>query len=141
MNWAWCLRFLDLAHVIAMNSKDPSTRVGAVIANDKKLVVGMGFNGFPRGVVDSAERYNSREEKYPRIVHAEVNAILNAVAAVQGCSLFGTHFPCTDCAKVIIQSGIGHVITPAPSADMLDRWGRSFDITKSMFEEAGVDVM
>src|SRR5690349_10218483 len=123
MNASWCIKFLDLAHHVAMWSKDPSTQVGAVIANDMKLVVGIGYNGFPRGVDDDPRRYKDREAKYPRIVHAEVNAILNAVSSVAGCTLYCTHYPCNECAKTIIQAGIGAICSPKPSDDMLSRWG------------------
>lgn len=142
MNASWYVKFLDLAHHVASWSKDPSTQVGAVIANDRKLVVGIGFNGFPRGVVDLPERYNNRDEKYPRVVHAEVNAILNATSSVRDCSLFCTSICCAECAKIIVQSGIIRVVTPEVDPDIVTRpWMASYEIVLSMFKEAGVELI
>jgi dCMP deaminase len=80
----WDRRFLDLAKQVSTWSKDPSTQVGAILVNDLKQVVGMGYNGFPRGVHDWQERYDDREIKYPMVVHAEVNAIIQAGHAGTG---------------------------------------------------------
>ena len=80
----WQRRFFDLARLIATWSKDPSSQVGAVIVDDKKRIVSVGFNGLPMGVEDTAERLNVRELKYELIVHAEANAILTAPKSVSG---------------------------------------------------------
>lgn len=135
----WDARFLSLAAHVAMWSKDPSTKVGAVVVDDLRRVVGTGYNGFPRGVLDMEDRYADREKKYPRVVHAEVNAILNAVASVRGCTLYVTPLPtCERCAGVIIQSGIRRVVVP--NLIVMDRWSASWEIALEMYQEAGVMV-
>lgn len=138
MRKLWIDRMLALADHISSWSKDPSTKVGAVIADPyKKTVLGMGYNGFPRKVVDDDGRYSDREQKYAMVVHAEVNAILNAVTSVRSGVLFCTYPPCSECAKYIIQAGIRHVI----AYKVLDeRWRKSFETTKIMCTEAGVDI-
>jgi dCMP deaminase len=108
----WHQRFFDLAKHVAQWSKDPSTKVGAVIVNDRRIVIGVGYNGFPRGVLDHEDRYNDRPTKYAHVVHAELNAIFNATESVQGCTLYVTLAPCNECAKAIIQSGITSVWSP-----------------------------
>ena len=85
----WNQRFLNLAKHVSSWSKDPSTKVGAVIADpETKIVVGMGYNGFPRFVDDTEERYNDRPTKYKFVVHAELNAILNSNKSVRGCEIY-----------------------------------------------------
>jgi dCMP deaminase len=134
--------FLTLAKFWAeLKSKDPSTKVAAVIADDKKRIVGMGYNGFPRGVEDNPERYHDREIKYKYVVHAEVNAILNAVKSVEGCTLYCYPLPtCSECAKVIIQSGIKRVVFPKDS-NVDKNWTESFNFAYQMYSEAGVEVL
>jgi dCMP deaminase len=134
----WGLRFLQLAEHISKWSKDPSTKIGTVIVNDLKLVIGMGFNGFPRGVYDRAERYAVREEKYKRVVHGEVNAILNSVdpKGLRGATMYQWPIPpCNECAKLIIQVGIKTIISGNKD---IDRWRDSIQTTNEMFEEAMV---
>src|ERR1700722_2700699 len=87
-NMKWDIRFLELAKHISNWSKDPSTKVGAVLVNDLKQVVGMGYNGFARGVQDTDERLNDRETKYKLVVHAEVNAIIQAGHAARNSTLY-----------------------------------------------------
>jgi len=128
----WDQRGLDLAQHIASWSKDPSTKVGAVVMDHKHRVLGVGYNGFPRRIEDDSRLHN-KEEKYPRVVHAEVNAILNS--AKGGVSLYCTHFPCADCAGFIIQAGITTVISVSVN---LPAWGESQEIAHQMFTEAGV---
>ena len=99
----WDRRFLELAHHISTWSKDPSTQVGAVLVRDGNIVIGMGYNGFARGVYDTEERYSDRETKYKLVVHAEINAILMAGAAARGATLyvypsFALPPICVDCA-------------------------------------------
>jgi dCMP deaminase len=110
----WDARFYDLAKHISTWSKDPSTKVGAVIVNDLKQVVGIGYNGFPRGILDSESRYSERGTKHLFVVHAERNALDNAFTDVRGCSMYITHFPCNECMKSILQRGIKRVIVPKP---------------------------
>jgi deoxycytidylate deaminase len=84
----WDRRFLELAKQVSTWSKDPSTQVGAVLVNYLDQVVGMGYNGFPRGVEDSEERLNNRELKYQIVVHAEVNAVIQAGKEADGSTLY-----------------------------------------------------
>lgn len=137
-NDRWTRRFFALAEHIAQWSKDPSTQVGAVIVDELRRVIATGYNGFPRGVVDSADRYADRALKYPMIVHAEANAILTAVANVKGATLIATMPPCAECAKLIIQSGIRCVVAPKLSND---RWTDSTRHAMTMFSEAGVTMV
>lgn len=135
----WNQRFMELAQHVAGWSKDPSTQVGAVIVNDNKQVLGLGYNGFPRGVHDCAERYNNRETKLLFVAHAERNALDNA-ASVEGATLYSTLFPCTECAKGIIQRGIKTVVTTAPYDEAQSK-RFNFETSKMMFDEAGVELL
>ena len=134
----WDARFLDMAALVATWSKDPSTKVGAVITRGK-FVVSLGFNGHPSGVEDSVARLHDREQKYRTIIHAEMNAILSARQPIDGCTLYVVPFmPCSNCGAVIVQSGIKRVITLENNNE---RWQESFDITRTIFAEAGVDLI
>lgn len=141
MNDKWKLRYLRLArHWARECSKDPSTQVGAVIVDDKRVVVGLGYNGFPRGVPDYPERYADRELKYPRVVHAEPNAILNSTSlkSLVGATMFvWPFFTCNECAKLIIQAGIRHIVAP-DSDKALARWGAAHTTAKEMYDEVGL---
>ena len=110
----WDEYFMGLAHLSAKRSKDPSTQVGAVIVNEEKRVVGVGYNGFPYGCEDDEFPWNRDGDllntKYPYVVHAELNAILNSIQKLSGCTLYVSLFPCNECAKAIIQSGISHIV-------------------------------
>ena len=132
----WDQRFLSLAAVVAEWSKDPSTKVGAVIVDDDRRILGLGYNGFPRGVKDTPELYEDRDEKYPRVIHAEVNALVNATANLVGATIYCTHFCCSSCAGLIIQKKLRRVVTPPPT----DRPVSRYDVSKEMFEQAGVRV-
>lgn len=131
-------RFLELALHVAHWSKDPSTKVGCVIVNPNRVVVGMGFNGFPRGVEDTPERYENRPLKYMMVQHAEANAIFNATTSVQGCTAYVTHPPCCNCGGALIQSGIIGVHTFEPEPGIAERFAESFATTEMMFQESRV---
>lgn len=137
-NRIWDNRFLVLARDISLWSKDPSTKCGAVIIRPDRTLASIGYNGFPRGVPDIEEHLSDREEKYPRVVHAELNAILNAREPLHGCTLY--QFPgqsCSNCAAAIIQSGIRRVVNPH-SEGHGDQWSKSQAIGLEMFSHAGV---
>jgi len=136
----WHNRFLDLASHVAQWSKDPSTKVGCVIVNDDRQVVGMGYNGFPRGVADGKDRYEDRSIKYPMVVHAEANAILNAVGSTRDCFAYVTHPPCAGCMGLLIQAGVRSIITHRPDEGLAERFRESFAITDTMAREARVPV-
>lgn len=144
----WDRRFLQLAREVSRWSKDPSTKVGAVLVNDLGQVVGTGYNGFPRGVEDTEDRYLDRDRKYKFIVHAEVNAILLAGQAARGSTLyvyptFDIPPVCHECAKVIIQSGVKRVVgwTPSPEdKERAKRWADSINTARMMLNEAGVEI-
>ncbi|CAM9187070.1 unnamed protein product [Discosporangium mesarthrocarpum] len=107
---------MSVAFLSAMRSKDPSTQVGACIVNQEKRIVGIGYNGFPMGCSDDELPWartaeNELDTKYPYVCHAEMNAILNKNSAdVRGCRIYVALFPCNECAKLIIQSGIEEVV-------------------------------
>jgi dCMP deaminase len=135
----WAGRFLDLAAHVATWSKDPSTQVGAVIVRPDKTIASIGFNGFPRGVIDSAHRLDHRETKYALTVHAELNAILAAHENVSGCTLYVVPLhPCSNCAGAIVQAGIRKVVTRRTDNP---RWEDSVLRASTVFDEAGVEVV
>lgn len=134
LNLKWDKRFLDLAQHISEWSYDPRTKVGSVIVNDKRQVIGMGYNGFPRGVSDVPDRYEDRETKLKFVAHAERNALDNSFSDTEGATLYATLHPCCDCAKGIIQKGIKRVVTTGIPED--NRLG--FAEARQMFQEAGV---
>jgi len=111
---SWDKYFMGVALLSAMRSKDPSTQVGACIVNNKKRIVGIGYNGFPYGVEDDTFPWESGDDflnsKYPYVVHAEPNAILNSTVSLDNSTLYVTLFPCNECAKLVIQSGIKEVV-------------------------------
>lgn len=138
LNNRWVSRYLNLAKEISSWSRDPSTKVGAVIVRPDKTVASLGFNGLPKGVEDLEERLNNRDTKYAFTVHGEKNAILHARERMDGYSLFVYPFmPCADCAGAIIQSGIKTVVSLECDNK---RWNESFDFSKQMFSEAGVEL-
>ena len=111
----WDTYFMGVALLSSMRSKDPNTQVGACIVNPKKRIVGIGYNGFPYGCDDDTFPWDNNKEgfldnKYPYVVHAEPNAILNATCSLEGCTLYVTLFPCNECAKLVIQSGIKRIV-------------------------------
>lgn len=143
LNEKWHARFLSLAFFISGWSKDPSTKVGAVIVRpETRTIVSTGYNGLPRGVADTAARLQDREYKMMSTVHAEVNAIMHAARAgmvIEGCVLYCTWPPCNHCAPIIIQSGIKHVIIPRDVV-IPDRWRPSFEHAERDMVEAGIVV-
>jgi dCMP deaminase len=143
MNEKWDRRFLGLAKEVASWSKDPSVGVGAVLVNDLKQVVGMGYNGFPRGIADD-DRLNDRETKLKHVVHAEVNAILQAGHAARGTTIYvypSFSLPpiCHDCCKTAIQAGVIGIVgfNPDLSNPRVQRWLESIAVSKGMWDEVG----
>ena len=124
-----------MAHLAASWSKDPSTKVGAVLVDSKHRVISLGFNGYPRGV-DDAEL--PRERKLLRTIHAEENAILFAQGSLEGSTAYVTHHPCAGCAAKLVQKGVARVVV---SGSINDRWADHVAEARMMFEEAGVEVV
>jgi len=143
----WDRRMLELARFISQWSKDPSTKVGAVIARMDYTVASVGFNGFPRDMVDDPALLNNREEKLKRVVHAEMNAILAAREPLLGYSLFvwppGYGPTCERCAVHVLQTGISRVVHyhPHPTDEFARRWQASCEQAVSFYAEAGVEVV
>lgn len=134
----WDERWLRAADEVASWSKDPSTKVGCVVVDqDLQRRISEGFNGFPRFMSDATELYADRETKYSRTLHAELNAVLFA-EKTEGMTAYVTHPPCTNCALVLIQSGISRVVAKTPSRDLLSRWKTSINTAKGFFNEAEV---
>lgn len=135
----WHSWFIGLAKYVASASKDPSTKVGAVIIDDDRRIVSCGYNGLPRGVEDSFERLTNRDLKYKMIVHAERNALLFARGSVKGCTLYTyPMMPCATCCSMVIQAGITKVIAPASDNP---RWQEDMKMSMELFAEAGVEVI
>lgn len=141
----WDTYFLNIANVVRLKSKDPSTKVGAVIVGADHNIISTGYNGFPRGVSDFAWRYDDRPLKYALIEHAERNAIYNAARhgiRLQDSTLYMVGMgpptlPCSNCAKGIIQSGITALVISA-FKPLTPGWEEDFDISHSMLYEAGI---
>ncbi len=137
----WGDKYIHLAKEISTWSKDPSTKVGAVVVGRDGQILSQGFNGFPRGIKDSEERLNNRERKYELIVHAEMNAIYNASlngVSLKDSTLYIYGLPiCNECAKGVIQVGIKKVIAMRPKV-YNTKWDKSNNNAESLFREAEV---
>lgn len=139
MKHSWQKYFLELAEQVATRSKDPSTKVGCVIATEDKVVVATGYNGIPRDVLDKPERME-RPAKYLWTSHAEENAVAMAArvgSRLRGGHAFVTHMPCCRCARMLIQAGISTVYCGGGTTSMPPE---EFKVAKQMFWEAGVLV-
>tara|TARA_B100000287_G_scaffold233633_1_gene219972 strand:+ start:7225 stop:7677 length:453 start_codon:yes stop_codon:yes gene_type:complete len=139
----WDERYLALAKQISQWSKDPSTKIGAIAVGEKGQVLAQGFNGFPRGIDDSDDRYYNKETKYKYVVHAEMNVIFNATyngVSLDGATLYITGLPaCSDCAKGIIQVGIKRVVME--KTELPEHWQDSCKFTEKLFQESGVEYV
>lgn len=137
---SWDEYFMGVSLLASMRSKDPNTQVGACIVGDDNKIISVGYNGFPRGCSDDVfpwERSgaNMNDTKYPFVCHAELNAILNAGGQnLVGAKIYVALFPCNECAKAIIQSGIKEVIYISDKYAETDATKAS----KKMFSAAGV---
>ncbi|CAF0793847.1 unnamed protein product [Brachionus calyciflorus] len=140
----WDEYFLAVSILSSQRSKDPNTQVGACIVNDENKIVGIGYNGFPKNCSDDLlpwSRTSSKgsilDTKYPFVCHAEMNAILNKNEAnLKNCTIYVSMFPCNDCAKLIIQSGIRRVVY------LCDKYAHTEQIqaSKIMFKMSGIQV-
>lgn len=133
----WARRFLDLADHVAQWSKDPSTKVGAVIARQNEII-SVGYNGFPRHIRDIPELYENREAKLLRVIHAEVNAIKYAKGNTINTDIYISIPPCQECAKHIIVNDIDSVWCWQPDESVMKRYKESFENSRQLFDEAGV---
>ncbi len=137
---SWDEYFMGIAYLSAMRSKDPSTQVGACIIDEDKKIIGIGYNGFPIGSNDDEMPWGKEGEfldtKYPYVVHAELNAILNSIKSLKNCTIYVTHFPCNECAKAIVQSGIKKVIYFSDKHKDKD----STKASRRILENAGLEV-
>lgn len=141
---SWHELFMRQVYVVARKSKDPRTKIGAVLVKDNRIIA-TGYNGFPSGVLDLKIRYDQREVKYQYVVHGEHNAILSCarigVSSV-GSSLYTQGYPCNECCKAIIQGGVSEVIIhkqwPVMSSP---KWKESHIISCNMLSEAQVRVI
>lgn len=135
---SWDQYFMGVSKLSALRSKDPSTKVGACIVSADNRIVGVGYNGMPYGTDDEFAPWGRvggfLDTKYAYVVHAELNAILNSTKELKGCRLYVSLFPCHECAKAIIQSGIKEIVYEDDKYN-----GTDSDIaSKRMLDAAGV---
>jgi len=141
--YKWDKRFIELAKHISTWSKDKSRQVGAVIVNDEKRILSVGFNGFPTGINDEIEERHQRPAKYKWTEHSERNAIYNAGrhgVILKGAIMYVTLFPCCDCARAIIQSGINTLVTKEPNFND-SKYGEDFKTSLEMLNEAKIKII
>lgn len=137
----WDDYFMGIALLSAQRSKDPSTQVGACIVDENNKIVGIGYNGFPRGCSDEVLPWARKAEdvkdtKYPYVVHAEVNAILNSTVMLHNAKIYAALFPCNECSKMIIQAGIKEIVY------LSDKYAETDSViaAKKMLEMSGVKL-
>lgn len=131
--------FLSLAREISKKSKDPSTKVGSVITKNNRIIA-TGYNGLPKGIKDSQERLNNRDDKLLTVIHGEMNALLHSNEDLTNCTIYVFPFaPCSNCTSAIIQKGIKRVVHQKASPELLDRWKRSLELSYEFLDEAKVE--
>jgi dCMP deaminase len=139
---SWDEFYLGLSEYMATRSRDPSTKVGAVIVRPDKSVASVGFNGFPQKMSDNETLYANRDEKYSRIIHGEVNALNFCNESVKGYTLFTTPFmPCDRCFVVMAQAGITRFVFPRATEEQLTRWGAAFDKVRGYAADMGLELV
>lgn len=134
---------MALAEHIAGWSKDRSTKVGCVIVGPHREIRALGYNGFPRGADDTVECRHERPLKYRWTEHAERNAVYNATltgTSLEGCTAYVTVYPCTDCARALIQSGVRDVFVGSWCIDSGPQWDADFKVSGEMLAECNVRV-
>ena len=139
MKTDWDRRYVELAVIVGTWSKDPSTKVGAVLVGRNRKHIALGYNGFPQGIADTEERLNDRPHKLRLVQHAERNVLDQATFNTDRATLIVTRFPCSECAKSIISKGIKRVVYVADQA-YGDRWLDEVRWAKEMLNEAGVQL-
>ena len=151
---SWDEYFMGVAKLAARRSKDPSTQVGACIVSPENIIISTGYNGMPKGCSDDTFPWGREgtETKYPYVVHAELNAILNANGRdLRGSRVYVALFPCNECAKAIIQSGVSEVLylsdkyattpTTLASKRMLDAAGVKYSRLKAATKTITIDLI
>lgn len=141
---SWDNRFISLCEFVAEWSEERGRKVGAVIVGQKNTILSIGYNGLPRGVSAIPDNRHSREndEKYFWFEHAERNAIYNAArtgTSLENSRIYSSLFPCADCARAIVQSGIAELITRRPPVSE-KHYGKSMDISSEIFNEASINI-
>ena len=139
---SWDVWFMKQVYLAAEKSKDPSTKIGAVLVRDNHII-SSGYNGFPRNVRDKKGRYLKREIKYEFVVHAEDNAVLAAARfgiSTLGTTLYTQGIPCCECAKSVIQGGVKEIVVHKQWSMGHSRWKDSCKIASIMFKEAGIPI-
>lgn len=141
MSSKWDKRYISLAKEVSTWSKDPSKQIGAVAIGEKGQVLAQGYNGFPRGIEDTEQRYTDRNEKYKYVVHAEMNCIYNATfngVSLQGATIYISGLPvCSECAKGLIQVGVKRVVYQCED-DVPDIWKEHNETTIELLSEADI---
>ena len=139
---SWDVWFMKQVYLAAEKSKDPSTKIGAVLVRDKHII-SSGYNGFPIGVKDKKGRYTKRELKYEFVVHAEDNSVLSAARfgiSTLDTVLYTQGIPCCECAKSVIQGGIKEIVVHKQWSMGHSRWKESCKISSIIFKEAGIPI-
>lgn len=140
----WDELFMRKVYEIATKSKDPRTKIGAVLVRDNHAIL-EGYNGFPKGVSDEFGRYSDKETKYKFVVHAEANSVLIAARfgiSTEGCTLYTQGIPCNECTKTVIQAGVKEIVVHKqwPNLYSSPKWSESIKVSKTMLAEACVDI-
>lgn len=134
----WDRKWMAMAKTVATEfSKDPSTKVGAVLTFNLKKFINIGYNGFPEGADDSPELYLDREKKYERTVHAEINSVLG-IGHQGPFTIYCTLHPCSDCVLVLKNAKVNRMVFPRPTENELSRWGEKFLKAESLMDECGI---
>lgn len=142
----WNVRYLDQALFVAKWSKDPTDKIGCVISDDNDIIIGQGFNGFPKGILDHKEILKDKNRKRMRTVHAELNAIHFSTKSLAGSTFHITHSPCATCAGSIIQHRPANIVylidelVTGSSTSLSPYWEESTKEASEMFKEAGIQV-
>jgi len=124
--FSWDETFMQICKVIAQRSKDPNTQNGACIVDQDNIIIGLGYNGFPRGCSDDelpwAREGNFGDKKYAYVVHAEANAMFNTNSDTRGAKLYCSLFPCNECAKITVQLGLKEIIYESDKYHDDEQW-------------------
>lgn len=137
-NITWDEYFIGLAQLSAKRSKDPNTKVGACLVDQNKRVIGLGYNGMPKGNDNFPWEREGKpiDTKYPYVIHAEMNAILNSTKLIKDASIYVSLFPCSNCAKLLVQAGVIEVVY----SDDKYKGTEDDDIAQKILKESGVKV-